>query len=160
MAPAATGPYTSGSSTMKPTGKPPQATAPGATTQAALAPNVVGSQAVRATGQGPYDPAYRQNLATYAGGLFARPNGNLSFNPTGNLQDMGNQASGGGNAPVQGTPQGLLDQALGGMPYVYNPQTSQTPSSTATTQNPPWNPNFWNNFLGQYSNFLNRGGGQ
>src|SRR5262245_47579072 len=40
-------------------------------------PNVLSSEAVRATGTGPYDSAYWQNLATYAGGQFVRPGGNL-----------------------------------------------------------------------------------
>lgn len=91
--------------------------------------NVVGPQAVRATGQGPYDNAYRQDLATYAGGLFQRPNGVLSLNPTGQLS--GN-ATGGGNAPVQGMPNTLLSQALGGQGFSFAPP-QPTPSQTTNT---------------------------
>lgn len=46
------------------------------------APDIMGAQAVRATGEGPFDAGYRQNLATFAGGDFERPEGGLSFNPT------------------------------------------------------------------------------
>jgi hypothetical protein len=71
--------------------------------------NVLGSETVRATGQGPFDPAYRQNLATYAGGLLNRPGGNLNINPTGT--DFPEQPS-------------LLSQALGGQAFSYTPTPS------------------------------------
>ena len=58
-------------------------------TGSSSSPYVVGAQSVRATGTGAFDNAYRQNLATYAGGQFARPNGSLSFNPTSNVQNWG-----------------------------------------------------------------------
>src|SRR5579871_6080001 len=80
--------------------------------------NVLGPQAVRATGSGPYDNAYRQDLATYAGGLFQRPGGVLNLNPTGQL--TGNP-TGGGNAPVQGMPNDLLSMALGGQAFSFAP---------------------------------------
>ena len=80
-----------------------------------------GAEAVRATGQGPYDSAYRQNLATYAGGGFQRPGGYLGFNPTGQLP--GNP-TGTGSAPVQGAPTDLLSMALTGTGR-YAPSWSQ-----------------------------------
>lgn len=89
--------------------------------------NVLGSQTVRATGQGPYDPAYRQNLATYAGWLSSRPGGNLSFNPT-SPNGMPGNPTGGGNAPVMGGPTGLIDQALGGNPFSFNQPPPQQPA--------------------------------
>jgi hypothetical protein len=68
--------------------------------------NVMGPQTVQSTGAGPFDAAYRQNLAVQAGGQWARPGGSLSFNPTGPL-NFGAQ-SGGGNAPTFGLPPTLL----------------------------------------------------
>lgn len=84
---------------------------------------------VRATGSGPFDPAYRQNLATYAMGQYQpqSPTG-TSFNPTGPIPF--GQATGGGNAPVLGTPQTLLGQALGGNPFT-TPSPSTPPVSSA-----------------------------
>lgn len=76
----------------------------------------VGPTAVRATQGGPFDSAYRQNLATYAGGtLTGAKNGLLQFDPTNpnSLQGPGTDA---GNAPVTGMPNTLLSQALGGQP--------------------------------------------
>src|SRR5215472_5790590 len=100
-----------------------------------LPPNVLGSEAVRATGTGPYDSAYRQNLATYAGGQFVRPpgpglgsntsGGVLSFNPTGGL--FGNP-TGGGNAPVLGMPNSLIGQALSGNPFSFTPPPPPPPT--------------------------------
>src|SRR5271154_2348040 len=90
----------------------------------------VGPQAVRATGTGPFDSAYRQNLATYAGGLFGSPTGNLSFNPTSG-NPFGGAATGGGNAPLFGIPNTQLQNALGGQPFA-----AQTPPPPAqATQN-------------------------
>jgi hypothetical protein len=99
-------------------------------------PNVLGSEAVRATGTGPYDSAYRQNLATYAGGQFVRPpgpglggntsGGVLAFNPTGG--SFGNP-TGGGNAPVLGMPTSLIGQALSGNPFSFTPPPPPPPSS-------------------------------
>lgn len=89
----------------------------------------LGAQAVRATGSGPFDSAYRQDLATYAGGGYAKPGGNLSFNPTGTL--FGNP-TGAGSAPVLGAPTDLLSQALGGNPFAA--QTSSPSSSSLTAR--------------------------
>lgn len=104
-----------------------QATPPASTT--------LGAETVRASGTGPYDQAYRQNLATYAGGQFSRPGGSLTFNPTGNL--FGNP-TGGGNAPVLGTGTGLLDRALGGQPFSYAPPAPQGPSPNAANPVQGW----------------------
>jgi len=94
----------------------------------------VGPSAVRATGSGPFDSAYRQNLATYAGGQFAAPSGGLSFNPT-DTNTFPGQPTGGGNAPVTGMPNTLLDEALGGQSFSWTPppaQPAQTPSGSGT----------------------------
>jgi hypothetical protein len=131
------------------TANPPSPTPTPAPTAAPAAPqgNVVGPEAVRATGTGPFDSAYRQDLATYAGGLFARPGGNLSFNPTSN-SPFGGAATGGGNAPVLGMPNTLLQNALGGNPFSYTPPT---PAANTLT-----NPNF---SMQQWMNqFLTQGG--
>jgi hypothetical protein len=93
--------------------------------------NILGPEAVRANGQGPYDQAFRQNLATYAGGQFQRPGGNLQFNPTGN--DMLSQPTGGGNAPVPGMGNSLLSMGLGGQPFSYaapQPAAAAQPDSS------------------------------
>lgn len=81
-------------------------------------PEVFGPQTVRATGGGPFDAAYRQNLTTQAGGEWARPGGNLSFNPTGPLNFGTPQ--GGGNAPNFGLPPTLLS-IMGPQPGTANP---------------------------------------
>lgn len=108
--------------------------------------NTIGSESVRATGTGPYDNAYRQNLATYAGGLFQRPGGNLSFNPTDPKSFPGNPV-GGGNAPVQGTPNSLIGQALGGQAASYSPPAQNT-APLATPNMQQW----LQNFMSQYMN--------
>lgn len=82
--------------------------------------NTLGAESIRATGSGPFDSAYRQNLATYAGGNFLRPGGNLSFNPTDPNALMGTP-TGGGNAPVGGIPTSLVSQAIGGQPFSFTP---------------------------------------
>lgn len=103
--------------------------------------NVIGSQAVRPT-SGPYDPAYRQNLATYAGGTFERPNGFLNFNPTGALFG---QPVGGGSAPVMGMPTDLLTEAMGQQQMAPSqPKTQPEPKKqTGGTQPGDWR--FWLN---------------
>jgi len=80
--------------------------------------NPLGAQAVRPTTTGKFDPSYSQNLATAAGGMFQRPqqaNTALQFNPYGNMGDVNAnvpmQNLGGGNAPLQGLPQTLLQWA-------------------------------------------------
>jgi hypothetical protein len=142
-----TGPYTTGASAPKPgasTGQP-RSFFGGGTPSAPS--NVVQSQAVRATGSGPYDNAYRQDLATYAGGLASRPGGSLSFDPTGNLFGS---PSGGGNAPVLGGPTDLLSSALGGQAV-----TAQPPSQAQQAQ--PVQPtnnaqDYWKFWLNGYNN--------
>jgi hypothetical protein len=91
--------------------------------------NVMGAESVRATGTGPFDSAYRQDLATYAGGLFGRPGGNLSFNPTSN-DPFGGAATGAGSDPVLGMPNTLLQNALGGNPFSYAPPAPKAPAQT------------------------------
>ena len=69
----------------------------------------VSAQSVRATA-GPFDPAYRQNLATFSGGQFNRPGGQLTFDPT---ATAGAPSSLFGDLGGTG-PTDLLSQALGG----------------------------------------------
>lgn len=115
--------------------------------------SILGPQAVRATGNGPYDSAYRQNLATYAGGLMSKPGGLLAFNPT-DPNSLGGQPTGAGNAPVMGAPTGLLDQALGGNPFSWTPQPPTQPAQSAqnSTNSPS---NYWKFWLNQYNNPFN-----
>lgn len=120
-------------------------TEPGPQSQAGGQGGSLGPEAVRATGSGPYDSAYRQNLATYAGGQLSRPGGLLSFNPTDPNSFPGNP-TGGGNAPVMGSPTGLLDQALGGSPFSYTPPANPTPGAS---QNP--SSNYWKFWLNQFA---------
>jgi len=87
-------------------------------------------ESVRATGTGPFDAAYRQNLATYAGGLLSRPGGNLSFDPTGPASDFPSGPS-------------LLEQALGG--GAWQPQTP-TPAQQSAA------PLSWQDWLTQFRN--------
>jgi hypothetical protein len=104
----------------------------------AFVPNFSGvtPESVRASGTGPFDSAYRQNLATYAGGQFQRPGGNLSFNPTGN--NLFGNPTGGGNAPLPGLGTSLLDSGLGGQPAVGNtpPPAAATPDPNVMGGNP------------------------
>lgn len=85
-------------------------------------------ESVRATGSGPFDSAYRQNLATYAGGQFERPGGNLSFNPT--SSNLFGNPTGGGNDPVLGMGNSLLSLGLGGQPAAFNTPQPQTTNPT------------------------------
>lgn len=110
--------------------RPPQVGQPSAGTPPAISPIVppqapaqsgtLAPEAIRATGSGPFSPAYRQNLATYAGGQFARPGGSMSFNPT-DLSTFPGQPTGGGTAPVAGMPSSLMDMALGGQSFNWTP---------------------------------------
>lgn len=110
--------------------------------------DVLNPEAVRATGTGPYDPAYRQNLATYAGGQFSRPGGSMNFNPT-DLSSFPGNPVGGGNAPLPGLPDSLVSQALGGNPFSFQPSTqNQQPSQTG------------NDFVGGWQDWLRRFRGQ
>ena len=94
-------------------------------------------ETIRTTGTGPFDPAYRQNLASYAGGQFSRPGGSMNFNPT-DPSTFPGQPTGGGNAPVTGMPSSLMDMALGGQGFSWTPppvaQTSQNPGDFQTLQ--------------------------
>jgi hypothetical protein len=118
-------------------------------------PNVLGPQAIRATGTGPYDPAYRQDLATYAGGNFLQPQGGLNFNPTatpGQSGQLGGNPTGGGSAPVQGLPTDLITQALGGQSFGYTPPA---PASATTAVQQPQD---WQNWLNSIMGNQNLGG--
>jgi hypothetical protein len=95
-------------------------------------------ESVRASGTGPFDDAYRQNLATYAGGQFQRPGGNLSFNPT--SSNLFGNPTGGGNDPVLGMGNSLLSMGLGGQPAAFN--------TTPQTQTANTNPTMGGNQLG------------
>lgn len=110
----------------------------------------LGASPVRATGSGPFDPSYRQNLSTYAMGQFAPPQQGWNINPT-NPGNVG-MATGGGNAPVYGMPQSLLGQAQGGQPFSWAPpqqllQGAQRPPQIGDAQ-------FW------LDQFLRNSGGQ
>lgn len=91
--------------------------APGSPSQPTPTPsgpsNVLGAESVRASGGPAGNQAWQQDLATFAGGQFQRPSGNLSFNPL-SPTPFGGAATGAGNAPVMGMPTSLLQQALGG----------------------------------------------
>lgn len=99
----------------------------------------VGPESIRATGTGPGDASWRQNLATFSGGQFQRPGGFLGFDPT-SAQPFGGAATGGGTAPVMGMPSTLLSMALGGQPFSFAPpapqqQPQSTPSGDSTFMN-------------------------
>lgn len=67
------------------------------------------------SGTGPqFDQNYLQNLATFAGGLSARPKGGLYLNPTAKnpFEGIGMPLTG-GNAPQYGAPWSLLQLAQG-----------------------------------------------
>lgn len=88
--------------------------------------SVLPAQSLRASGpsQG-FDPQYLQNLTTAIGGLFSRPQGNLSFNPLGNLSDISSPGLGFGNAPLPGLPSTMLQDAINGLAFMFNqPQAS------------------------------------
>lgn len=114
----------------------------GGTSQVARTSTDLGPETIRATGSGPFDSAYRQNLATYSGGQFARPGGNLSFNPTDASTFPGNP-TGGGNAPLPGLPDSLIGRALGGNPFSFSPPQPAgiTPDTTGQPEIPDWR--FW-----------------
>lgn len=91
-------------------------------------PNTLGAEAVRDTGTGPFDAAFRQNLATYAGGQFQRPNGFLGFNVTGNTPF--GTPTGGGSAPLPGMGGSLLQAALGGQAFGAPAAPAPTPAAS------------------------------
>jgi hypothetical protein len=110
--PIVTGPYGTG-------GVPPAPTAPPG--------SVLPAQSVTASGPSKgYDPAFLQNLATSIGGLFARPQGNLSFNPLGNLSEISPTSGIGGSAPTFGEPLTWLQQALNGLGFSWQPPAPPT----------------------------------
>lgn len=114
----------------------------------------VGPEAVRATA-GPFDSAYRQNLATYAGGNFFRPGGSLAFDPTSTNPLPGSAPTGGGTAPVAGLPTSLVAQAIGGSPFSWTPPPPPDQSSTQSTQSFLRGPGrFWLNQLGNNGNLF------
>ena len=117
------------------------------TVSAPKPPVTIGAQSVRPTGTGPYDAAYRQNLATYAGGLLARPHGFLGFNPTGNM--FGNPV-GGGNAPVQGMPTTLEEQALGGQAFGAPGLPSPQPAAPKAKAKAPRATGNWQDWVNQF----------
>jgi hypothetical protein len=90
--------------------------------------SVLGAQTIRPTGpsQG-YDPGYLQNLATSIGALFARPQGNLSFNPLGNLSEVSPASGIGGTAPGLGAPLTWLQQALNGLGFSFGSPATAPP---------------------------------
>src|SRR5580704_13724987 len=94
----------------------------------------LGAQGILATGGGPGGAAYGQNLATYAGGQFMRPQGGLQFNPFQIGQSQFGQNVGGGNAPSTGIPQTLLGQAQGGQPFAPTPPATSNLNQQASPQ--------------------------
>lgn len=92
------------------------------------------AQAVRPTSFGNFDPSYGQNLSTFIGQAYQRPQANqpLQFNPFGNLTDanVNYPNMGGGNAPSPGLPQTLLSWA-----QLFNP-TALTTQQPAAAQQP------------------------
>lgn len=94
-------------------------------------PNVLGAQAVRPTGPSAgFDPSYLQNLATAIGGLFSRPQGNLSFNPLGNLSEI-SPPTGFGTAPVPGLPNTMLQDAINGLSFMFQPPAPPSTSGSS-----------------------------
>lgn len=90
------------------------------------------SQAIRPTSFGNFDPQYGQNLSTFIGQSFQRPQANqpLQFNPYGNLTDanVNYPNVGGGNAPLPGLPQTLLSWA-----QMFSPSALTPPATQAAT---------------------------
>lgn len=108
------------------------------------------SEAVRATGDGPFDPTYRQNLATYGGGTFARPGGMLAFNPT-DPNSIPGMPTGFGTAPVPGLPGSLLDFGLAGMGFS-GPKPQQQGSEITTGSADITSDNSWQEWANKFSN--------
>ena|SRR2546426_6132998 len=79
-----------------------------------------GGRAVRATDTGGFDPAYAQNMATFAGQNLARPGGNLMLNPFSKTEE--------GFFPG-GEPQTMNASALqqGNFPDLSAPETAPAP---------------------------------
>lgn len=83
--------------------------------------NPLAAQAIRPTTFGQFDPSYAQNLSTYIGNSFQRPQANqaLQFNPFGNLTDANVPYPSVGGMP--GLPQTLLAWA-----QMFNPTALTT----------------------------------
>ena len=94
----------------------------------------LGAQGILATGNGPGGAAYGQNLASYAGGQFMRPQGGLQFNPFNISQTQFGSPVGGGNAPSIGMPNTLLGQAQGGQPFAPTPPATANTNMAASPQ--------------------------
>lgn len=118
-------------------GKPPMANngqpmTNGAPTAPPQPPNVLGAQAVRATGDPKgYDSSYLQNLATAIGGLFnnSKQGGNvMSLNPLGDLSDISPSSGMGGNAPLPGIPNTWLQDALNGLGFKFGAPAAPKPA--------------------------------
>jgi len=130
---------------------PPRQQSPFGNNQSSPQGGVLGASPVRATGQGPFDPTYRQNLSTYAMGQFAPPQQGWQINPT-NPGNVG-QPTGGGNAPVFGQPNTLLGNALGGQNFSWAPPQAAAQQPSSPYQNLPYGPPSWlDYFMGQGGN--------
>lgn len=116
-----------GTSTPTPPIRPGQENPQPGSQPAALPANVLGAQTVRLSGptQG-FDPAYLQNLTTAIGGLFSRPQGNLSFNPLGNLSEISGPS---------GLPNTWLQDALNGLGFAFQPPAPPTTPSVGNRGN-------------------------
>lgn len=123
---------------------PPQPPAGGTPPpQPQMQPQTIGNAAVRAgqqTTPRQFDQSYAQNLSTFAGGQLQPPsNGQLSFNPFSNNAFQGTGLpSGGGNAPLYGQPQSLLQTAmqrnLSNGYLTTTPQSQQAMTTTTPSQ--------------------------
>jgi len=91
--------------------------------------NILGADAVRATGPSHgYDPSYLQNLATAIGGLFSNRSGHaMNINPLGNLNEISPSSGMEGNAPLPGLPSTWLQDALNGMGFNFAPKAATAP---------------------------------
>jgi hypothetical protein len=100
---------------------------------------VIGAESVRATGTGSgFDPAYAENLAVFGAGGFNRSGGTLNVDPfaTNPFEGFGAPV-GGGNAPVYGGPQTLLESAMAASAATPPPAPAPEPAAAA----PPPDPN-------------------
>jgi hypothetical protein len=72
-----------------------------------------GAESVRASNTAGFDPAYAQNLAVFGAGNFVRPGGSLNVDPfaASPFEGYGTPV-GGGNSPLFGGPQTLLEDAM------------------------------------------------
>ena len=116
--------------TPRPPIRPVQEAPPAAASAPTSVPaSILPAQAVRPSGpSGGYDPSYLQNLATAIGGLFSRPQGNLTFNPLGNLSEISPSSGMDGNSPLPGLPSTWLQDALNGLGFNFG----GSPATTGT----------------------------